>query len=82
MVLISGAVVLLCVNISTNFDRMYSMKPIYTNVDSIEIPDNMYKMNSLHLGDDVSQSSAGSNVREFANIIFENSFISLDFFFI
>jgi len=40
---------------------MYSMKPIYTNVDSIEIPDNIYKMKSLHIEDDVSQSSAGSN---------------------
>ena len=44
--------------------KMYSMKPIYTNVDSIEIPDNIYKMKSLHIEDDVSQSSAGSNVRD------------------
>ena len=47
---------------------MYSMKPIYTNVDSIAIPDNMYKMKSLHLEDDVSQSSSGSNVRDFTII--------------
>ena len=49
---------------------MYSMKPIYTNVDSIEIPDNIYKMKSLHIEDDVSQSSAGSNVRDVRDFFF------------